>query len=317
MSEEILINITATESRVAVVEQGLLQEVYLDRSSHRGYVGNVYVGRVVRVLPGMQAAFVDIGLERTAFLHASDAVRSHWAAQEAATGTAPEHPNRELPPIKALVREKEKITVQVVKDPMGSKGARITTQLSIPSRFLVLLPGAGTIGVSARIEDNTERERLISMIEQLDQSNGRQGYIVRTKAEGAETFALAADMTYLQRVWEKLQERQGRADVGECVYEDLTLPLRALRDLMHRDIDRVRIDDVAVHQQVRDFVGRFVPEWEGRVEHHESSRPIFDFHGIEDEIEQALSRKAWLKSGGYLVIDQTEAMTTIDVNTGA
>ena len=310
MSEEILINVTPTESRVAVVENGMLQEVWLERASHVGYVGNIYRGRVSRVLPGMQAAFVDIGLDRTAFLHASDIERVH-AEPNGSGGEAPAER-----PIADLVHEGDEVTVQVIKDPLGSKGARLTTNLSVPSRFLVLLPGEDHIGVSNRIEDEDERTRLSDMVDTLRAEVGEGGYIVRTNAEGVDDFALAADMAFLGRLWSTIDARCADARPGDCVYEDLSLPVRALRDLMHSDVEKVRIDSPAVFERVRDFVSSFVPDWLSRIEHYTPERPIFDLYGIEDEIELALHRKTPLKSGGHLVIDQTEAMTTIDVNTG-
>ena len=312
MSEEILINVTPTESRVAVVENGMLQEIWLDRASHYGYVGNIYKGTVSRVLPGMQAAFVDIGLERTAFLHASDIVR---VDRERMTGQGLDSPSRE-PPISELVREGAEVIVQVIKDPMGTKGARLTTNLSVPSRFLVLLPGNSHIGVSARIEDEGERERLHNLVGQLRNDEDGNGYIVRTNAEAVDDFALSADMAYLRKVWASIGERSKSSRAGECVYEDLNLPLRALRDLMHEDVDRVRIDHGPSFDKIRGFVSSFVPEWLERVERYEAERPIFDVYGVDDEIDNALHRTTPLKSGGHLVIDQTEAMTTIDVNTG-
>jgi ribonuclease G len=312
VSEEILINVTPTESRVALVENGMLQEVWLDRASH-GYLGNIYKGTVCRVLPGMQAAFVDIGLERTAFLHASDILR---VDQERMTGQLPAAATAE-PPIGELLREGAEIVVQVVKDPLGTKGARLTTHLSVPSRFLVLLPGSTHIGVSARIEDEEERSRLQVLVERLRDAADPAGYIVRTNAEGVDEFALAADMAYLDKVWAIIRERQQTARPGECIYEDLSLPLRALRDMMHPAVEKVRIDQAETFEKVRDFVSSFVPDWLPRVEHYVAERPIFDLYGIDDEIDQALHRTTSLKSGGHLVIDQTEAMTTIDVNTGA
>ncbi len=312
MSEELLINVTPTESRVAVVENGVLQEVWLDRASHYGYVGNIYKGTVSRVLPGMQAAFVDIGLERTAFLHASDIVK---VDRERMTGQLPDAPLRE-PPINELVREGAEVVVQVIKDPIGTKGARLTTNLSVPSRFLVLLPGNPHIGVSARIDEESERERLQDLVARLRDEAPGHGYIVRTNAEAVDDFALSADMAYLSKVWANIQEKVEASRGGDCVYEDLSLPLRAIRDLMHGQIDRVRVDHAGTFERLTDFVGRFVPEWLSRIEHYDAERPIFDVYGIEDDIERALHRTTPLKSGGHLVIDQTEAMTTIDVNTG-
>jgi ribonuclease G len=312
VSEELLINVTPTESRVAVVENGVLQEVWLDRASHYGYVGNIYKGTVSRVLPGMQAAFVDIGLERTAFLHASDIVK---VDRERMTGQLPDAPLRE-PPINELVREGAEVVVQVIKDPIGTKGARLTTNLSVPSRFLVLLPGNSHIGVSARIDEESERERLQDLVARLREETSGHGYIVRTNAEAVDDFALSADMAYLSKVWASIQEKVAASRGGDCVYEDLSLPLRAIRDLMHGQIDRVRVDHGGTFERLTDFVGRFVPEWLPRIEHYDAERPIFDVYGIEDDIEKALQRTTPLKSGGHLVIDQTEAMTTIDVNTG-
>lgn len=310
MSEEILINVTPSETRVAVVENGLLQEVYLERKSQDSYLGNIYKGKVSRVLPGMQAAFVEIGLARTAFLHASDIIRQNPELEGGDVESQPE------PLISELVREGEQVTVQVIKDPLGSKGARLTTNLSIPSRYLVLLPGEGTVGVSVRIDDEDERDRLRGMLEDLA-SGDEHGYIVRTNAEGVEAHALATDRVFLGRIWQDIKQNIAQADAGICVYEDLSLAARSIRDLMHGDVEKVRIDDTQVLTQVRQFTHRFIPDWLDRVELYANERPIFDLYGVEDEIQRALVRTVPLKSGGYLVIDQTEAMTTIDVNTGA
>jgi len=309
MSEEILINVTPTETRVAVVENGMLQEVTLERNSHVGYTGNIYKGKVSRVLPGMQAAFIDIGLERTAFLHASDIL---CIGQEPDPEQLPPEP-----PIASLVREGEEVVVQVIKDPLGTKGARLTTNLSIPSRFLVLLPDSETIAVSVRIEDEKERDRLIDLLGTLRQHKEKHGYIVRTNAENVNEFALSADMSYLEKIWECVSELTATAKPGKCIYEDLSLPVRALRDHMHADVEKVRIDSQEKFDRLTDFTSKFLPEWTQRIEYYVMDRPIFDLYGIEDEIDNALHRHTPLKSGGHLVIDQTEAMTTIDVNTGA
>ncbi len=307
MSEEILINATPSETRVALVEGGMLQEVWLERDGRFGHIGNIFKGTVSRVLPGLQAAFVEIGLERTAFLHASDMTRSDPSLEQRES---------RVPLIAELLRAGDQVIVQVIKDPMGSKGARLTTNISIPSRFLVLLPDSDTIGVSIRIEDPQERERLKQLVEALRPKGCGQGYIVRTNAEGVDQFALAADMSYLAKVWQTIRQRCQEASTGECVYEELSLPLRALRDMMHANIDRVRIDSPAVLEQARRFATAFIPAWLDRIEAYEGERPIFDLFGIEDEIQTALGREVPLKSGGYLVFDQTESMTTIDVNTG-
>ncbi len=308
MSEEILINVTPTETRVAVVENGMLQEVSLERNGQVGYLGNIYKGVVSRVLPGMQAAFIDIGLSRTAFLHASDI---HRVERE----QTPENPPPE-PPIASLVREGSEVVVQVIKDPLGTKGARLTTNLSIPSRFLVLLPESETIAVSVRIEDETTRERLHGLLSTLREQQGTHGYIVRTNAENVNDFALAADMSYLDKVWESVDKKIANSKPGECIYRDFSLPIRALRDHMHKEVEKVRIDSIDEFNNLKDFAGKFLPDWSQRIDCYSADRPIFDMYGIEDEIENALHRKSVLKSGGHLVIDQTEAMTTIDVNTG-
>ena len=308
MSEEILINSTPSETRVALVESGMLQEVWLERASHTTYIGNIYKGVVSRVLPGLQAAFIDIGLDRTAFLHARDMVRHDPVA------TGDETPAEPL--ISNLLRSGDQLVVQVIKDPLGSKGARLTTNISIPSRFLVLLPDSDVVGVSARIEEDCERNRLKDLVQILRDGSQGHGYIVRTNAEGVNDFALSADMVYLGKVWQAIKERSATAKPATCIFEDLSLPFRALRDLMHEDVDRVRIDSPEVLQQARDFARRFVPDWLDRIEEYTADRPIFDLFGVEDEIENALRPSVPLKSGGYLVFDQTEAMTTIDVNTG-
>ncbi len=321
VSEEILVNVTPRETRVAVVENGMLQEVHLERASRRGNVGNIYKGRVVRVMPGMQAAFVDIGLERTAFLHVADIARAAQAeAAEAAAGNAAAaggdaHGHGTLPSICELLRDGQDIVVQVIKDAIGGKGARVSAHLSIPSRCLVLLPQTRTLGISARIEDEDERARLREIIARRTGENAL-GYIVRTNAEGASEDALAFDLTYLGKVWRVVQENIARAQVGERVYEELSLPLRALRDLMHEDMEKVRVDSRETFDKLVKFVTKFMPELAGRIEHYAGERPIFDLFGVEDEIQRALDKNVPLKSGGYLVIDQTEAMTTIDVNTG-
>jgi len=309
MSEEILINSTPSESRVALVEGGMLQEVWLERSGNTRLIGNIYMGEVSRVLPGLQAAFVDIGLERTAFLHARDLERPE--------ATTPDGEVRPEPLIANVLRPGEQIMVQVIKDPIGSKGARLTTNISIPSRFLVLLPDCETIGVSVRIEEEEERMRLKELVHTLRDDTVGHGYIIRTNAEGVNDFAFSADMVYLGKVWQAIKERAAAIDTVNCIYQDLSLPLRALRDMMHEKVDRVMIDSPEVFQKARDFAQRFLPDWRERIEEYSADRPIFDLFGVEDEIEKALKPVVPLKSGGYLVFDQTEAMTTIDVNTGA
>ena len=317
MSEELLVNVTPRETRVAVVENGMLQELHIERGSQRGVVGNVYKGKVQRVMPGMQAAFVDIGLERAAFLHANDIFRS--APLDAVAGDdAPAAPPPQMQiPIADLLRDGAEVVVQVVKDPIGSKGARLTTQISIPSRYLVLLPRSKVVGISARIEDEAERARLKTLMAELTAGGAGHGYIVRTNAEGQPAEALAEDIAYLGRVWELIERNAAEAKVGSRVYEDLSLPLRAVRDLIRRDVDKVKVDSRETCDRLREFAARYMPALADKVEHYTGARPVFDMYGVEDEIQHALEKEVPLKSGGYLVIDQTEAMTTVDVNTGS
>jgi len=310
VSEEILINVTPRETRVALIENGMLQEVYVERTSRRGYFGNVYKGRVQRVMPGMQAAFVEIGQERAAFLHASDILRKPDVENE--NGEAAPSV---VPPINELVHEGQDIIVQVIKDPIGTKGARLTTHLSLPSRYLVLLATSKTVGVSARIEDELERTRLRDAVLQLE-SEREHGYIVRTNAEGLAQEVLADDVAYLKRVWRAVSARFAQSKVGDCVYEDLSLPLKSVRDLMRANIEKVRIDSRETFDRTLKFVNQFMPKMVDRIEHYPGERPIFDLYGVEDEIQRALRKEVPLKSGGYLIVDQTEAMTTVDVNTG-
>ncbi len=327
MSEEILINVTPRETRVAVVENGMLQELHIERGWRRGIVGNIYKGRVQRVMPGMQAAFVEIGHDRAAFLHANDILRPNATPalddglepDSAATTTAPVAAgNGHTPSITELLREGQEIVVQVVKDPIGTKGARLTTQISIPSRYLVLLPQSRVVGVSSRIEDELERQRLKTLVaaHNLDAPAPR-GYIVRTNAEGQPDEALAEDIAYLERAWALVERNVAQARVGARVYEDLTLPMRAVRDLLRREVDKVKVDSRETCDKLRSFAAQYMPELAEKIEHYGGARPVFDLYGVEDEIQRALEKEVPLKSGGYLVIDQTEAMTTIDVNTGS
>ncbi len=305
--EEILVNVTRGELRAALLENGILQEVYIERAARRGLTSNIYKGRVSRVLPGMQAAFVDIGLERTAFLHASDIAR-----QKNADNGDDDIP---LPDIRGLVQDGEEVLVQVVKDPLGNKGARLTTFITLPSRYLVLLPDGDSVGISARIEDNDERERLRQFFEEL-LADLDCGVIVRTAAEGASDDALRADMKFLGKLWTVVQEQCRKGQVKTLVHEDLPLPARVLRDLVTSDVERIRVDSEEDFNAMKSFAGTFLPEIEPIIEHYTRRRPIFDLHGTEDEIKKALDRSIPLKSGGYVIFDQTEAMTTVDVNTG-
>jgi ribonuclease G len=304
--EEILVNVTPSEVRAALLENGVLQEVHIERAARRGLISNIYKGRVSRVLPGMQAAFIDIGLERTAFLHASDIAPLDLLEN-----------SNEVPNIKDLVREGDGIMVQVVKDPLGNKGARLTTYVTLPSRHLVLLPHSESVGVSARIEEEEERERLRSMVEGLLEEQGLKcGAIVRTVAEGSSQEAVSADLRYTRKLWDVVQQRCRLATVKTLVHEDLSLPLRVLRDMVTTDVERILVDSVPDYSEMKDFTKTYLPDAEPMLELYERRRPIFDLHGIEEEISRSLDRNIPLKSGGYLIFDQTEAMTTVDVNTG-
>ena len=302
MNAEILMNVTPTETRVAVVENGVLQEIVIERANHRGIVGNIYKGKVVRVLPGMQAAFVDIGLERAAFIHAA----------EIGNGDS-------NTPINQLVHQGQSLVVQVTKDPIGTKCARLTTQLAIPSRYLVYMPGADHVGVSQRIEDDEERDRLKVLVNKCMEEEGltgEAGFILRTAADGVGEDEILADTRYLRRLWRKLEERIKEFNPPAQIYDELPLSQRSLRDFVRPEIDKILIDSRETSQKMATFTEQYMPEIEEKLEYYPGPRPIFELYSVEDEIQRALERKVTLKSGGYLVIDQTEAMTTIDVNTG-
>ena len=309
MSAEMVLNVGPRETRAALLENGVLQELFVERASKRGLTGNLYKGKVSRVLPGMQAAFIDIGLERTAFLHVSDIVQP---ADAEGSSEAPRTDN-----IRELVAEGRDILVQVLKDPLGTKGARLTTFITIPSRYLVYMPFGHGVGVSARIETEAERQRLREAVQSAATPGEPGGYIVRTAAEGATPEALRADRLFLRKLWELITAKARATGAGALVHEDLPLPLRLMRDLVGEGVDRVLVDHERTCERMREFAATFMPGLETRVERYTGNRPIFDLHGVEEEIQRSLERKVALKSGGYLIIDQTEALTTIDVNTGA
>ncbi|MFK7891374.1 MAG: ribonuclease G [Granulosicoccus sp.] len=306
MAEELLINVTPQETRVATVENGMLTEVWIERVRKIGLVGTIFQGTVKRVLPGMEAAFVDIGLEKAAFLHVSDLVLP--ASQKAEEDKA-------LPSIAQLLEEGQTLAVQVSKDPLGTKGARVTSNLTCPSRFLVMMPFEENIGVSTRIENEEERERLRSIVSEL-RGDRPVGYILRTAAEGAEREALQQDIDYLDKVWAGVQKRRQNTPSASVLFRDLPLVQRMMRDLKRNCIERIRIDSRETYHQCVKFCEEYVPELYSCIEHYPGERPIFDLHGVEDEIDKALNRRVMLKSGGSVIIDQTESMTTVDVNTG-
>lgn len=303
MSEEFLINFTPQETRVALMQQGVVQELHIERSASCGIVGNVFYGRVVRVLPGMQSAFVDIGRERTAFLHVADI----W------TNRNSDEPPR---PIEKLLHEGQNIMVQVLKDPIGTKGARLTTQMSIAGRLLVYLAQDHHVGISQRIEGEAEREQLRARIQGLVPAEETGGFIARTMASSASDAELANDIAYLRRLWTEICNRAKVARAPSLLHRDLGLEQRVLRDLVTPDTVRVMIDSRENFQKMSAFAHEYMPQVAGLLEHYTGERPMFDQHGVEDEIQKALARRVDLKSGGYLIFDQTEAMTTIDVNTG-
>ena len=306
MSREILINITPVETRVALVENGVPQEISIERSHKRGLVGNIYKAIVVRVLPGMQAAFLDIGEERTAFLHVDDLYQPQ--TEQGATSD-----------IQQLLRTGQEILVQVIKDPISSKGARLTTQLSLASRYLVYMDKNDHNGISQRIEDEQERERLKDIIETAateTELHRAGGFIVRTVADGVSASALQSDMRYLQRLWQHVESSQSQVKGPCCIYEELPLYKRALRDMASDEVEKILVDSREVLDKLNHFANKFSPEMANLIEHYPGERPLFYLHGIEGEIAKALQRSVPLKSGGHLVIDQTEAMTTVDVNTG-
>lgn len=303
MSAEFLINSTLQETRVALIENGIVQEVQVERLANRGIVGNLYLGKVVRVLPGMQSAFIDIGLERTAFLH----VANIWLERE---------PNSAPPAIESILKEGASLTVQVLKDPIGTKGARLSTQISLAGRMLVYLPQEKHIGISQRIEDSPAREQLRERLTRLLAEEECGGFIVRTMAEDASDEALLADIAYLRKRWQQVLAASLSQQAPALLYEDLDLGRRVLRDMVQNDTDQILIDAADMHQSLVAFAQEYSPHLAPRIRFYEGARPIFDLHNIDDEIARALARRVGLKSGGYLIIDQTEAMTTIDVNTG-
>ncbi|AMG30288.1 Rne/Rng family ribonuclease [Grimontia hollisae] len=309
MNAELLINVTPSETRVAMIEAGYLQEIHIEREAKRGIVGNIYKGKVSRVLPGMQAAFVDIGLDKAAFLHASDIVPHTECVAEN------EKQQFQVRDISELVRQGQDIVVQVVKDPLGTKGARLTTDITLPSRYLVFMPGASHVGVSQRIESEAERERLKRIVSEYCDDLG--GFIIRTAAEGASEQEMAQDAAFLKRLWNKVLERRAKRPSKSMLYGELGLAQRILRDFVGTELDIIRVDSRSAVEALREFTDEFVPELSDKIELYTGEQPIFDMYDTENEIQRSLDRKVELKSGGYLIIDQTEAMTTVDINTGA
>jgi ribonuclease G len=318
--QDILINWAPQETRVAVVENGAAQDLYIERTLERGLVGNIYAGRVARVLPGMQSAFIDIGLERAAFLHVADVhvAGSNGARAEHGPGIPPPLP------IERLVFEGQTLTVQVIKDPIGTKGARLSTQISIAGRMLVFLPQDDHIGISQKIGSHELREQLRTRMNALagkpEEGSGAPytggGFILRTNAEDASDEELADDIAYLRKTWAAIRERSFKSPAGTLLHQDLSLVERVLRDLANDATQSIRIDSRAQYEQLVAFGAEFTPGSVAKLAHYKGERPIFDLYNIDEEIARALARRVDLKSGGYLIVDQTEALTTVDVNTG-
>lgn len=303
--EEILINATPHETRVALVEHGALQELHLERTSSRGLAGNIYLGKISRVLPGMQSAFIDIGLERAAFLHVADL----WQSR-AATADTP------AKPIEKLLFDGQSLMVQVLKDPLGTKGARLTTQISIAGRMLVYLPQDPHIGISQKIGNEQERTLLRDRVQALRAPDDKGGFIVRTLAEDSTDDELSADIDYLRKRWDLILQRTQSEPAPILLYQELSLAERALRDLSTTNTSAIFIDSAEAFESLQDFCKTYTLDMLGKLEIVRSARPLFELQGVEEDIQKALSRRVNLKSGGYLIIDQTEALTTIDVNTG-
>ena len=313
MLHDILINWAPQETRVAVVENGAVQELHIERSLERGLVGNVYLGKVARVLPGMQSAFIDIGLERAAFLHVADLMTTFVGARGEFSDTG--RPASVAVPIEKQVFEGQSLLVQVIKDPIGSKGARLSTQISIAGRQLVFLPQDEHIGVSQKIAPE-QRDRLRKRVMNLA-GDGGGGFILRTNAEDANDAELADDVAYLRKTWGRIKDGSTRMPSKSVLHTDLTLLQRVLRDMVSDETQTIRIDSQEQFAQLSRFAQEFMPVAAQKLQLYKGERPIFDLYAIDDEIAKALGKRVELKSGGYLIIDQTEALTTVDVNTGA
>jgi len=328
MHTDILINATPYENRIALVEGGNLLEIHLERPAEKGLTGNIYCGRVVRVLPGMQAAFVDIGLERTGFLYVDDIHTSQSDIEKRiASDERPcsrytletkdpgsENQHRTSPNITELLQEGQEILVQITKEPIGTKGARLTCHITLPCRNLVFMPRTDHIGISRKIQDEEVRERLKEKIEQL-RPHGT-GFIVRTVAENISSQELEADMEFLLLLWDEIISNAGRSSAPSLVHRDLDMVFKSVRDLFTDDVNELIIDSKALHERLLSFVMTFAPKLKNRIIHYDNDTPIFEAYGIEVDINRSLDKKVWLRSGGYIIIETTEALTVVDVNTG-
>ena len=324
MKNLILINHREYESRIAIIENDQPVELHIERKSDKRLVGNIYKGEVIRVLPGMQAAFVDIGLERAAFLYVSDIVADRllqrmeekWCEDEGFEGTeeCEEHIISKKVSIEKLIKEKDKILVQIIKDPISTKGARLTTHITLPGRFVVFMPTIDHIGVSHKISNQKERDRLKKILEQHRPLN--TGFIARTNAEDEREENIVADMELLTQLWNNILKRYEKSPARECIYQEFSLPLKIVRDYCNETVNNIIVDDKALYDEIKEFVQLYIPFMSGRVRYYDEREPLFEAFGLENTISRLLARKVWLRSGGYIVIDQAEALTVIDVNTG-
>jgi len=316
MSTEIIINAASEETRVAVLENKEVVELYIDRRRESGIAGNTYKGKVVKILPGIQSAFVDIGIEKAAFLYVSDAGADaeEYARMIEEEGLEGRTEFKTQHSIEDILQEGQEIMVQVSKEPIGTKGARITSYLSLPGRYLVLMPTVEHIGISRRIKDGKERARLKEIVQSIRKPG--MGYIIRTASEEVDRDSLTADAEFLELLWENIQRKKEGVSAPALLYSELDLTFRTVRDLFTSKVDRLVIDSRSEYERIREFVRLYLPGMLPRLELHEGEEPIFEAYDIEAEINRALDKKVWLKSGGYIVIDHAEALTVIDVNTG-
>ncbi len=324
MKNLILINHRHYESRIAIIENDQIVELHIERDLEKRLVGNIYKGEVIRVLPGMQAAFVDIGLDKAAFLYVSDIVpdrllqkmEDRWCGEEGFDNNdeCEEHLFNKKSSIEKLIREKDKILVQIVKDPISTKGARLTAHITLPGRYVVFMPTIDHIGVSHKITNQRERERLKYILERYRPVN--TGFIARTNAEGEKDESIIADMELLTELWNNILKRYEKSSPGECIHQEFSLPLKIIRDYCNETVNNIIVDDKEMYQKIKEFISLYMPFMSRRIRYYDEKEPLFETFGIENTISRLLARKVWLRSGGYIVIDQTEALTVIDVNTG-
>lgn len=312
MASELIINVTFSETRIAFLDNGILTDFFVERKNEKGIVGNIYKGKVVRVLPGMDAAFVDIGLEKSAFLYVADIVVDTMMYEEFdAVGSAPLESSER---IEGVLEEGQEVIVQVSREPIGQKGTRVTSRITLPGRLLVLMPASGHIGVSRRIEDEDERKRLASVLKAMAPKGF--GLIARTACEGKKEDELAGDLNFLRRIWESIQEKAKKVRAPSILHQDMGLIFRVIRDLHSHNLKKIIVDDVFVFKKVEEFLKEYLPEERYEIEYFDEKEDVFEFYRIEMEISKLTQKKIWLKSGGYIVFDYTEALTVIDVNTG-